>query len=286
MSGSAPRIRRGFVEIDEGQVHYREAGKRTAGMPTLVMLHASPGSAKTLEPLMRALAAHRHVIAPDTLGNGDSAPPLGDTVELPYFAGAHLRAIRALGIDRCDLYGTHTGGNIAIEIALAEPQRVRALILDGVSLYTDAERDDMLANYLPKVTIDAFGSQFHLLWNFVRDVYLFWPWYRRDAAHRRAVGMPGADDLHEKALEVLKAATTFHIPYRAALAYRKELRIPLLRVPTLLACAENDMLLEYLPRVRELLPAAESVVTRGVGSAEAAAETARAFESFLDRQQR
>jgi len=78
----------------------------------------------------------------------------------------------------------------------------------------------------------------------------------------------------------------FGIAIVGALAYRKELRIPLLRVPTLLACAENDMLLEYLPRVRELLPAAESVITRGVGSAEAAAETARAFESFLDRQQR
>ena len=276
------RVRRGFIEIAEGQVHYREAGWQHTAKPPLVMFHASPASALTLEPLLRLLGRERHVIAPDTLGNGDSAAPADDQVDLPYLADAHMRALDALGVASCDLYGTHTGANIAIEIAIARPGQVGAVILDGVSLYGAAEQADLLANYMPKVSIDAQGSQFSLLWNFVRDAYLFWPWYKQDAAHRRKGGLPDAQALHDKTVEVLKGARTFHLAYRAAMRYRKEERIPLLKVPTLIACARGDMLFEYFDRVRALLPTAQFAETEGVGSAESASATARQFQAFLE----
>ena len=282
MSDDTPaRVRRGFVDIKEGQVHYREAGWQQAGKRPLVLIHASPASSRTLEPLLRVLGQSRHVIAPDTLGNGDSVAPVDGQMDLAYFAAAHMRALDALGVKTFDLYGTHTGANIAIEIAIARPEQVASLILDGISLYGQAEQQDLLANYLPRVVIDAQGSQFNLVWHFVRDAFLFWPWYERDGAHRRAGGLPSADELHDKAMEVLKAARTFHLSYRSALAYRKEERIPQVRVPTLLACAKNDMLFEYFDQVRALLPSAQAVTTAGVGSAQAAQETAKLFEEFL-----
>ena len=258
-------IRRGFATVSEGQVHYRESGWLRSGIRPIVTLHASPGSAKTLEPLMAALAANRRVIAPDTLGNGDSsapAPTNGDEYPpLEYFADAHLRALDSLGIETFDLYGTHTGANIAIEIALMAPHRVHRLVLDGVSLYATDEREELLRNYAPGVTIDRSGSHVWELWSFVRDAYLFWPWYRTDQAHCRRVGLPDADTLHDKAVEVLKAARTYHIPYNSALAYDKSGRLPLLQVPTLLACAEEDVLYEYFEAVRALLPSAKSFTT-------------------------
>jgi pimeloyl-ACP methyl ester carboxylesterase len=246
------------------------------------MLHPSPGSAKMLEPLIGALGAGRHVLATDTLGNGDSAPPAADAPGITYFADAHLRALDALGLERFDLYGSHTGANIACEIAIGHPTRVRRLILDGISLYTAEERAEMLARYAPGVTLDQNGTQLHWIWHFVRDVYLFWPWYKRDAAHRRDLGLPSAEALHEKVVEVLKAATTYHIPYRAAIAYDKEARLPLVGVPTLLACAEQDMFMEYFERVKALMPAARPAVTRGTASPEALAATASLFAAFLD----
>ncbi len=276
------RVRRGFVEIAEGQVHYREAGWQHIAKPPLVMFHASPASALTLEPLLRVLGRERRVIAPDTLGNGDSAAPANDQVDLAYFAGAHMCALDALGVANCDLYGTHTGANIALEIAIARPAQVGAMILDGVSLYGAAEQADLLANYMPKVSIDAQGSQFNLLWHFVRDAYLFWPWYKPDAAHRRKGGLPDAQALHDKAVEVLKGARTFHLAYRASMRYRKEERLPLVQVPTLIACARGDMLFEYFERVRALLPTAEFAETEGVGSAETLLATARQFQAFLE----
>lgn len=267
-----PEVKRRFVDTADGQVHYREAG---AGGTPLVMLHPSPGSAKVLEPLIAALAAKRRVLGVDTLGNGDSSPPREENPDLGCFVRGHVRALDALGIERFDLYGSHTGANIACEIAIAHPGRVRRLILDGVSLYAPQERAEMLERYARPVQVDPFGSQILFLWNFVREAYLFWPWYKPDAAHARQVGLPSADELHDKAVEVLKAARTYHLSYRAAIAYDKEARLPLVRVPTLLACMRSDMLFEYFERVKALMPQAESAVTENPD-----ARIAR-FDAFL-----
>ena len=228
-----------------------------------------------LEPLQSLLAAGRRVIAPDTLGNGDSSPPREAKPDLAYFVRGHLQALDALGLRQFDLYGSHTGANIAIELAIAHPDRVRRLILDGVSLYAPEERAEMLERYALPVKIDHQGSQVHFLWNFVRDAFLFWPWYKADAAHARKVGLPSADDLHDKAVEVLKAARTYHLSYRAAIGYAKEKRLPLVKAPTLLSCSRSDMLMEYFERVCALLPSAQTAVTDDISS------KVKAFDAFL-----
>jgi pimeloyl-ACP methyl ester carboxylesterase len=276
-------IRRGFADLPDrrGQVHFREAG-RGVGRP-LVLIHASPGSSLTLKPLIEALGATRHVIAPDTLGNGDSAGPMPEVPDIPFFAAAHLASLDALGLDRFDLYGTHTGAAIAIEIAIAAPERVRRLILDGVSMYTDAQRAEYLARYAPAMQPDMHAAHLMWAWHFVRDTYMFWPWYRTDsAAHRRAIPLPSAEVLHEKMVEVLKALTTYHKSYRAAFAHDKRVRLPLLRVPALAACARSDMLAPMFEEFSALIPGAERALTPGIATPEALAETAAIFARFLD----
>jgi pimeloyl-ACP methyl ester carboxylesterase len=279
---TAVKIVRGFVSIDEGQVHYRQAGKSQPGQAPLVMFHASPGSAKSLEPLIQVLAQGRHVIALDTLGNGDSCAPNQEAPDLAYFAQAHLRAITAMGIAQFDAWGAHTGANIACELAIENSDRVRSLIIDGIGLYSPQEQAELLKHYLPSVHIDQQGSQFHLLWNFVRDAYLFWPWYQKDSQHRRAIGLPHASELHDKAVEVFKAARTFHLSYKAALNYPKEQRLPLIKVPTLLTCSRHDMLHVYFEKVSDLVKPTRAQSTAGLGTSEALQETAALFERFLN----
>ncbi|WP_226576968.1 alpha/beta hydrolase [Acuticoccus sediminis] len=276
-----PPIRRGFVDIDEGQVHYRTAGEAHDGLP-LVMIHPSPGSSLMLVPLMQRLARTRRVVALDTLGNGDSAPPRHLTRDILPYADAHARALAALGIDRFDLYGSHTGGNIACEIAIAHKDRVHRMILDGMSVYAPEEQADLLENYAPGITVDQSGGHIHWIFNFVRDTYLFWPWYKRDKAHVRDVGLPPADVLHDKVVEVLKAARTYHLPYQSALAYDKEARLPLVDVPTLLSVAATDMLAVYFDAVAALLPGAQHLRTPGVSTEADAETTVAGFLSFLD----
>lgn len=272
-------IKRGFADISHGQIHYRHAG---GDGPPLVMLHASPGSSRQLEPLMTAFAPTRRVIAPDTLGNGDSAPPREARPTIDSLAAGALEALDALGLDRFDLYGTHTGASIAATIALLRPDRVRRLVLDGVGLYTPAEQAAILADYLPEVPVDHQGLHVLWAWQFCRDTYLFWPWFRHDRTGVRDVGLPPAETLHAKFVEVMKAYGTYRASYRAAFEFDKRARLPLLRVPTLAVCARSDMLFGYLDELAGLVPGATRQEIPGVGTPEAARETARLIGAFLD----
>ena len=278
-------IDRGFVRIAEGQVHYRAAGPREpTAAPPIVMLHASPASSLTLVPLIGRFARTRPVIAPDTLGNGDSAAPSHDKPDIAYFADAHLRSLDALGVATFDLYGSHTGGCIAAEIAIRAPARVRRLVLDGMSLYSSEEQTEMLRHYAPAVPLDQSGSQIQWFWHFVRDTYMFWPWYKRDPAHARSVGLPPAGVLHDKFVEVLKAARTYHLSYNAAIAWSKADRLPLVTSPTLLACAVDDMLLRYMDSVAALMPAAERMLTQGLRTPDDAEATVALINRFFGPQ--
>ena len=115
-------IERAFARIREGQVHLRRAVPNVGEQhKPLVLLHSSPVASGSLVPLMQALGTRRPLIAPDTLGNGDSAPPDKDDPDIAYFADAMIRLLDALGLERIDLYGDRTGALIASEIAIAKP---------------------------------------------------------------------------------------------------------------------------------------------------------------------
>ena len=273
-------IRRGFADIAGGQVHYRHAGR--GGARPLVMIHASPGSSLMLAPLIEAMAERRAVTAPDTLGNGDSSPAREEAPGIETFATGHLAALDALGVEEFDLYGTHTGASIATEMALTAPHRARRIILDGVGLYSEAQVADMLARYAPAIQPDLHGAHLMWAWHFVRDTYMFWPWYSTDAAHRRPLGLPDAATLHAKVTEVLKALTSYHQSYRAAFGYDKRGRMPQLSMPVLATCARTDMLMPMFEELAAMIPGAERAVTEGIGTPEALAMTASRFHAFLD----
>lgn len=273
-------IRRGFADIAPGlQAHYRTDG--AGGRRPLVILHPSPGSSKMMEPLIEAFAATRAVFALDTLGNGDSSAPPHASPDIACFAHAHMAAIDVLGLQVFDLYGAHTGATIAAEIALAMPDRVRHLILDGVSNFTPEQRADMLAHHAPPLTIAPDASHLLWAWNFVRDGFLFWPWYKRDRSHLRGADVPTTEALHDKFVEVIKAARTFHLSYNAAIAYGHQDRLGTLAVPTLLTCARDDMLLAYFDEIAALLPQAERYISPGL-SGVARDETVVRFVAFLE----
>jgi pimeloyl-ACP methyl ester carboxylesterase len=276
---SPAQILRGFVSISEGQVHYRSGGAG-AGRP-LWMVHPSPASSVSLVPLMRELGRTRRVIAPDTLGNGDSAPPAVATPDIEYYADASLRIMDALGIDSVDLYGSHTGAHIVTEMALARPDRFGRMILDGIAMFSPDDKRDFLAHYAPHVEPDVFGSQFHWAWHFVRDQGWFFPYFRRDVAHLRTVAPPGADTLHEITVEVLKSIRTYHLAYRAAFAHADAARLPQVSLPTLVMANASDPLSSGVQTAASLLPGCQSLIWDDAAQPGAAAK-ARMLERFLD----
>ena len=260
---SRSSLRRGFADTPTGQVHYREAGAGK-GRP-LVMLHASPGSSKQLEVAMLALATNRRVIAPDTPGNGDTPPLPGDAPTIYTLAAALVSFLDSMGLDQVDLYGSHTGADIAAEVAISAPHRVRRLIQDGAGIFSAEESAEFLKHYAHPFPPDLEGAYLQRAFTFCRDQFFFFPWYARDRAHRRDGGFTSAEKLHEWVLEVLKACTTYHHNYRAAFAYPSAERLKLVTVPTLAIATENDPL---APATEAIVPEMQDARFRGLPAAD------------------
>ncbi|MGA1797240.1 alpha/beta hydrolase [Sphingomonas sp. 4RDLI-65] len=237
-------IRRVFIDLPDGQLHYRRAGPVTGTASPIFLLHASPGSSRQLVPLIAGLAERYDVVAPDTPGNGDSTPlPIAAPTIADY--AARLPALLdALGLDRVAVYGSHTGAAIAVELAILAPDRVDRLILDGIGIFTPEQRDEQLARYAPAFTPDLDGGYLMRAFQFCRDQYLFYPWYDRTRTGRRDGGVRPAADLHAWLVEVLKAAETYPLAYHAAFAWDAVVRLPLAEQRMLLLAAEDDPLAE------------------------------------------
>lgn len=242
-------IQRQFVRLKEGLVHYREAGSQHGGVPVL-MLHASPASSQFLEPLMLELATTRRVIAPDTLGNGDSAPPLPAEPDLAYYGDSMDRLLTALKVEVCDVYGTHTGSHIGIELACQSPQRLRRLAMHGVAVLSAQDQADFLAHYAPPQQPDDIGSQFNWAWHYVRDQMIFYPHFRKTADCIRSGGRLDPDFLHTLTLGVLKNLTHYHKTYHAVFRHPILERLSQVTVPVCLITHPHD----------PLAPAVETVV--------------------------
>ena len=244
------RIRRGFADVKSGQIHYRQAGSG----PVLLLLHASPGSSKQLEPLINALAANFLVIAPDTPGNGDSTPLPHDAPAIVDYTRVILEFMEVREIANAHVYGTHTGACLASELALMAPEKVNKLVQDGVVVFSDEERADYIANYAAPFKPDLEGTQFLKAFLFCRDQFMFFPWYARDKQHRRDSGLPDPNSLHDWVVEVLKAGTSYHLAYRAAFAYPADERLPQVPQPILCVAAADDPLRAHTADIVDELP--------------------------------
>ncbi|WP_158971328.1 alpha/beta fold hydrolase [Chachezhania sediminis] len=275
------RITRGFADIGDRQIHYRRAGP-SADVP-LVAIHQSPGSSKQLEGLMHELAAlGRAVIAPDTAGNGDSealALPQPDIADL---AQAAFAAVDGMAPGQFDLYGSHTGASIAMEIAIAHPTRVRKIVIDGMGLYSGSLQSEVLDRYAREIAPDAEATHLMKVWHFCRDQHIFWPYYNRYSADGILPdGLPNDNYMHDFTVEVLKALRTYHLSYRAAFRHPKRDRLPLIAQPAMVVCSGSDMLFEYFDEVADLIPGAQKTRLKAWNDPDHHAHAAGVIDSFL-----
>jgi pimeloyl-ACP methyl ester carboxylesterase len=266
---------RAFADLPGRQVHYRHAG--SGGVP-LLMLHGSPGSGRQLEKLGDLLSPTRRALAPDRPGNGDSPVlPLAQP-EIADYALADLDFLDALDIPLVDVYGSHTGANVAAELAIAAPTRVRRIILDGIGLFSQEQVVDYLAHYTPRMEPDLSGAYLTRAFQFCRDQVLYFPWFAPTAQNARGLGLPPPAALHALVLEVLKSLTTYHLGYDASFRYDPRARLPLITQPTLAICANDDPLNTYLPEALGLIP---QVSTQPFVSLRDTESLARIIETFL-----
>lgn len=254
-------VDRAFVRIKEGLVHYHHAGTQTDDGPLpLYMMHAGPGSSKGLTGLVSILGASRRCIAADTLGFGESVPPEPVEPDLVYYADSVIRVWDALGLDKVDVYGSHTGANVGMEIAIAHPDRVRKLVFDGVALFDPALAADMLENYAPLVEPQENGEHFIWAWNFMKDMGVYFPHYKRDAEHYLGKEPWPPEVLHNGVIEVMKAMRHYHKGYNAVFRHKTHDRLPLVTVPTFCMAHEADPLHVSVEEAAALVQNSEHLV--------------------------
>jgi pimeloyl-ACP methyl ester carboxylesterase len=228
-------VKRAFADIAEGQVHYWHGAPSHIRLsdPPLVYLHPGPGTARHQVPLLNLFADHIRVIAPDLMGMGDSAPAKTDAPNLDYFADAVFRCLDSLGVDACHLMGSSLGGRVAVEMALQRPDRVRKLVLNRIMMIAGEDLNEMKAKHAPQVLPDQNGAYIWFVWNRLRNLITYFPWFKTDAAHMRKVDLPSAENLHVSFVEHIKMCATSHKAFTAYWNYPIAEKLRLIKVPTL-----------------------------------------------------
>jgi pimeloyl-ACP methyl ester carboxylesterase len=236
-------LKRRFFDSPIGQLHAHEG---TGQGTLLVLLHAAPGSALMLGPLQERFTLPTLAI---------DLPGMGDSTSLP--AGAHEPTIAdftapiraALQIDQYDVYGTLSGARVALELA-ATDVRVRRVILDGIGIPKPEDLNELLERYAPPFAPHINGTHLTDTFLLCRDQYLFYPWYARDAEHRRPNGLPSPENLHIKTMEALKSAAAFRPLIRAAFRYDVAGALKALSQPALIS-ADGAAIRPDLPTLTE-----------------------------------
>ncbi len=121
-----------FVVGPDGlAIHYRDQGNSEG--PAVLLIHGSNSSLHTWEPLIERLGDIYRLVSLDLPGHGLTGPhPNGD-----YRAAKMIEAVEAVlnetGVEQVFVLGNSMGGWVSWRLALAKPERVRALILANAS---------------------------------------------------------------------------------------------------------------------------------------------------------
>ena len=116
------------INVDGVDFAYRELGP-SSEVP-VVFLHHLTAVLDDWDPrIIDGIAEHHRVIAFDNRGVGGTGSAVPGTVE--QMGTDAIAFIRALGVQKVDLFGFSLGGGVAQMIALQQPQLVRRMILAG-----------------------------------------------------------------------------------------------------------------------------------------------------------
>jgi pimeloyl-ACP methyl ester carboxylesterase len=141
-----------YVEAKGIRFAYRRFGK-TGGVPLVFNIHFT-GTMDHWDPAVTdGFARDREVILFNNAGISSSSGEVPESIE--EMAANAAGFIKALGLARVDVLGFSMGGLIAQELALAEPQLVRRLILVG----TGPRSGEAMVSLTPEAQ-DIFGASY------------------------------------------------------------------------------------------------------------------------------
>ncbi|MGE5596579.1 MAG: 2-succinyl-6-hydroxy-2,4-cyclohexadiene-1-carboxylate synthase [Hyphomicrobiales bacterium] len=248
--------------------------------PPLVLLHGFTGSAKSWGRFGDLLAERFTTVAFDIVGHGESDAPAGlDHYEMPQAVDDLADAAAKLGFGRAAWLGYSMGGRVALHVANARPEAVRALVLIGASAGLDCvedrlarrSADDLLAARIEREGVEAFVDYWEALPLFATQ--------RALPAEARAAVRSGR--LAQRATGLANSLRGMGTGAQEPLQHR----LPEIRIPALVLAGELDAkFTEIGQQLAASLPAARFAPVPGAGHAaqlERPGETARLVLEFL-----
>jgi 2-hydroxy-6-oxonona-2,4-dienedioate hydrolase len=127
--GAIAPLRTTLTQVGPWRMHALLGGSGER-RPPLVLVHGYGVSCRYWSPLGGRLARHYPVAAPDLPGHGRSSTP-ASALDVPALCDALTRWMTALDLGPAVLLGNSLGCQIAAELAVREPGRVRALVFFG-----------------------------------------------------------------------------------------------------------------------------------------------------------
>lgn len=251
-SGTSSVVTSGYVNVDGGRLYYEEAGEGTP----LVMIHGGFLDRRMWDGQFENFARNHRAIRYDVRAHGLSQ---ADSVAFADYEDlGHL--MDSLGVNRAIVMGLSLGGQIAVDFAITNPERVRALVLVGPGMsgwnFDDSEE---IARYSEEMRMAAETGGFDAL------IEVFAQWWC-DGPEREPEQVDSV--VRRRVLDMLAGSRQrWELnPFVRAMDPPAVGRLDRIRVPTLAVVGGIDVPIihEIVERIVEQVPGAERVAIPGV----------------------
>jgi aminoacrylate hydrolase len=210
--------------VDDGEIWYEEHG---AG-PPLMMVAGLGGVGSYWTPNLARFAAHFRVILHDQRGTGRSTRVKVRSVG--QMSRDAVQLMDHLGLAQVSWLGHSTGAAIGVDLAIDQPGRIGRIVINSSTTHGDAYRHKLFGI---RRTLHAHAGA--AAYASFTSLLLYPPWYINRHAETLAA-------------EEAKAAASIAAPeiqasrLDAILAWDRRAGMPGLHLPSLVICAEDDIL--------------------------------------------
>jgi pimeloyl-ACP methyl ester carboxylesterase len=142
----------GYAPVNGLNMYYEIRG---TGQP-LVLLHGAYMTIDAMGEVVPALARTRQVIAVELQGHGHTAD-VDRPLSYEQMADDTAALLRHLGVEQADVFGFSTGGGVALQVAIRDPEVVRKLVVASASYTSDGMQPELL-EMTPSITPETFAE--------------------------------------------------------------------------------------------------------------------------------